>query len=227
MENYFNKLCDLKETASAEFKSEIFCGNGKGIPEFSLHLPFFRFQKKDLPEELGIGFVWFSEGFFNVGAVMEDSFVFNDAAPENDQPWMKGDVLELFIMPDYKKGEYYELHIAPNASKLQLKIPDAAKLKAGKYEFENLICDTGMTANFAEFEYKFLSGWWATVSVPLKSLGMENVQELDTRFVLCRYNYKQRGGEPELSSIAQFTESSFHTPNEWIKIKNKAMEEAK
>ncbi len=202
--------------ATCSIEEKIPCPEKKSWLEIDCRpIYFFRnWDMRRLPSEGGAAFIFHDGCNLNVVAVMEDSDVFSDAGPSNDETWVKGDVLELFIQPG-GAGRYYELHVAPNLATLQLAIPDIEGFRARKYQFEELFFDSESEFGADSITLGDFKGWWGLVCVPAKKIALDLSPESSAKFAVCRYNYWRGREKPECSSTAALSKLSFHTPEEW------------
>ncbi|HRR06988.1 MAG TPA: hypothetical protein P5105_06860, partial [Victivallales bacterium] len=195
------KKCD----SSKEIPKEIKCPkvqNWLEIHKYCFPIYFYKsWEEKRNPIESGASFLFHDTVNINLISIMEDSDVFSNAAPQNDRTWQKGDVLEFFIQP-YGGDSYFELHIAPNLSTLQLKIPDAEDLKANKFKFEDLFTDTDSEFGADIIELKDFKGWWGLISLPAEKNNIKLSSATFAKIAICRYNYIKECEKPECSSSA-------------------------
>ncbi len=175
--------------------------------------PLIRFPEGGAPAERALATVWFSKTHLHALAVMEDTHVSNTAKGRHEKTWETGDVMELFIQPDVRKKNYFEFHVTPSGAALSLRIPDAEKLRADEYAFEELLFDSVFEYDNGTFGGP-VSGWWAHAALPLSEIELTDPRQ--ARCCVCRYNYNPAWDGPECSSTAKLTGyTSFHTLERW------------
>lgn len=166
----------------------------------------------EIPKESGAAFVWMDGEFLHAVCVMKDSYPHSDAELKGAFTWEKGDVMELFFMPDSCAAPYYEFHITPNQATLEMAIPDAAKLRAGEIPFHDLFIDSGMTAE-AEISP---DGWRGHIQIPRTLFETQLNPDAPPKFAVCRYNYGRDSTQPpELSATCVYPIPKFHLPEVW------------
>ncbi len=189
------------------------CDNWQKIDSAPLY--FFRnWDEERLPNEGGASFLFHDGTNLNLVSIMDDSDVFSDAGPSNDKTWIKGDVLELFIMPANGK-RYYEIHLAPNLATLQLSIPSIDEFRAGKLKFEELFFDSEAEFGAGKISCDNFNGWGGLISIPSAKIGLDITPASTAKFAVGRYNYSRGKEKPECSFSAPLTKFQFHVPEEW------------
>lgn len=170
------------------------------------------------PQDRGFAFLWHDGKNIHACAILEDRDVKTDARGRNDRTWAKGDVMELFFMPP-EKINYFELHLAPSLSTLELAIPSVDTWRG--LELEEMFFDSGVKCKSEKFETSSgIKGWWGHMKVPLARLGADSENLSGARVAVCRYNYNTEWGqEPELSATTAFKERNFHQPHLWHILK--------
>lgn len=167
------------------------------------------------PVEKCVATLWTEGDSLNLFALMEDSDVFSDAIGKNDKTWSKGDVLELFFRPDGCRN-YFELHLAPNLATLELSIPDIEGFRSGKYVFDKMFFDSGMSCETGLFNRNGTSGWWGQMKIPAGKIGLKIKNGTLGEFSVCRYNYTRKNGNTvEHSASAALPKLNFHAPENW------------
>ncbi len=190
-------------------------GSSCSAPDL-LVLDMFKWSTTVLPEEKGIAFLGKDDRFLYVFGCFEDSDVYNSATGENERTWETGDVMEFFFQAPGKE-EYYELHLTPGNSTLELRIPKLGKI--GLVPFESLFFDSGFFTHAEKFEHFDCKGWMGLMEIPLEKLGITDGNFQNSRFAVGRYNYNCKWDAPEISSTAIFPEGGFHQPHLWQEIK--------
>ncbi len=178
---------------------------------------FINFDKSEKLLEGGIAEVAVNNDSISFFALMEDSDVFSKAKGRYDYTWELGDVMEVFLIADCNKKEYFEFHIAPSNATLELKIPNVEDLLADKYPTTHYFYNSNITTENGTFNQSNISGWWGKINVPFETIGF-NGDFTSFRYSICRYNYNKIWNKPEMSSIVKHKTSSFHEPTAWIKV---------
>jgi hypothetical protein len=148
---------------------------------------------------------------------MEDHNVVSKATEDNQKLFLMGDVAEFFIMPSQAKGPYWEIHLSPNNLIMDVYIADQQAFFSNEITWDEAISynsDSRKQVNV------FDNGWSCELKVPWKAFGLNEAPEPDTRwrFAVCRYNYDEVDGNPELSSTADLTELNFHRVEEYTEL---------
>lgn len=162
---------------------------------------------------------WTDDGLV-VCAELEDQDVFNPVTKFNEYFYSFGDVFEIFIRsPD--REEYVELHVNPNNTQFQLRIPSMKAFYAARG-------DAGLSdAWFIQekaFESKVEltpSGWRVHAQIPFSLIkGQEPIQPGEEWLVsFCRYDYTRGQAKPVLSSASPHSKPDYHNQNEWLRMK--------
>jgi hypothetical protein len=153
-----------------------------------------------------------------------DDDIYN-TMPESDFNNMAinhGDVFEIFLQPA-GQAAYYEIHIAPNNHKFQLRIPCLNAFQKMKSQFNS---GEEMTRAFKVWKPVVDSRvridaaarkWWVVVKIPLSMLA-ENVPAAPGAkwlFSFCRYDYTRPGKEPTYSSTSPHSAINYHLVHEY------------
>lgn len=136
-------------------------------------------------------------------AEMTDRDVFTRADRHNQRMWELGDAFEMFLEAD-GAPDYYELHVAPNDLRLQLRIP--IPRPSGRAPEELMVA----CALFESRVWAEPAGWTVLATVPFSSTGGRPV-----RFSFSRYDYTRGRPEPVLSTTSAHARLDFHRREEW------------
>lgn len=155
---------------------------------------------------------WVSIGRDNDGLViradLDDTHVMMDVFPFNYPAFMQCDVFEIFIGPAGGQG-YYELHVTPSNSVLQLYF-DGSNTK--KTLEERMVAQPLFTSQ----THLTPRGWSALVRISLKSLFSASHAEWLLSFG--RYDYSPSQPKPVISSTSLHTVCDFHRKQEWRRV---------
>ncbi len=146
-------------------------------------------------------------------AVLHDRDIFNAAKGFNQQTWMLGDALELFLRPP--SGEtYFEFHVTPENQRLQLRFPDSRAVRTGTWtDFQvnvPLLFDSRTEINAPA------ETWRALLSIDLTALGGGQFSPAHPwKFSVSRYDWTRGQSEPIISSTSPHQHPRFHRQHEW------------
>lgn len=158
-------------------------------------------------------FGWRDSTLFLFG-VLQDQDIFNTADGLNQETWMLGDVLELFLRPPHDET-YFEFHITPENQRLQLRLPDAKAISSGRdwreFHVSNSLF-TGRTQVDATRQT-----WRVLMAVDLRALlQMEFAFPTPPwKVSVCRYDWTRGLEEPVISSSSPHQSANFHRQHEW------------
>lgn len=147
--------------------------------------------------------------------VMEDLDVYGMKTEHDTRTW-EDDVAELFVKPSAADHPYYEIHVNPRNTKLDLFFP---RRGAGTFDrftpwssgMRSAVIVKGTLNNWRDKD----KGWLVEAAIPLKAFAATTPKpQLGDRwrFAFCRYDYSVHlENGRELSSTALLTKASFHT----------------
>lgn len=161
-----------------------------------------------------------------VGAEMEDEDIVARHTVKNSKTW-EDDVFEIFIKPFGDRDGYYEFHVTPRNTTLQLFFPS----RSLKGPFQNHVFEGGMQSavsvrgaiNCGESKDE---GWTAEIAVPFSAFGITAPPpESGTVWTgaFCRYDYPRFrpgccGRPKELSSSAALSILNFHRYEDYDRL---------
>lgn len=154
-----------------------------------------------------------------VHAVLEDDDIFNPETRFNAPAYECGDVFEIFLRPNGQDA-YFEFHITPNNSQLQLRIPSAAAFAATDFSkgippewfIHNRLVESRVRVNSAA-RY-----WEVAAKIPFDPICEQTPPpKVGDRwaFSFSRYDYTRGRPAPVLSSTSPHRQISFHRQHEW------------
>ncbi len=166
---------------------------------------------------------WTSDALV-VYAELCDDDIYNTMAADdfNNMAINFGDVFEIFLQPAGQEA-YYEIHVAPNNHKFQLRLPCVNAFKKLKDQFKSSeemfesfkvwkpVVDSRVRIDAAARK------WWVAVKIPLSMLA-ENVPAAAGAkwlFSFCRYDYTRPGTEPTYSSTSPHSAINYHLVHEY------------
>jgi hypothetical protein len=143
-----------------------------------------------------------------IRAELKDRQVTTDQFPLNFPAFMQCDAFEIFLGPAEEKA-YYELHVTPSNSVLQLFFDGSEGEKPLE---ERKVADL----IFASRTEHTLEGWNVEARIPLRSLFPGNHSEWLLSFG--RYDHTPGQPTPVISSTSPHTICNFHRKQEWRRI---------
>lgn len=166
------------------------------------------------------------EEYLYIGAEMEDKDIIAFHEANNSRTW-EDDVFEVFIKPYEDKHGYYEFHVTPKNTTLQLYFPKREnKRKLKNSIFEGNIKTAVEVRGAINSPGSRDDGWTAEIAIPFSAFGgtappPEPGAEWTAAF--CRYDYTHNPGgkgenSKELSSSAALEELNFHRFEDYNKL---------
>ena len=152
-----------------------------------------------------------SESDLVIRAELHDRHVMQDSFPLNFPAFTRCDTFEIFLGPA-DESAYYELHVTPSNSVLQLRFDSAEQAKSLEDHMvaEPLFhSETAMTAE----------GWSVVARIPLSGLFPTSHPEWMLSFG--RYDYLPGRPKPVISSTSPHTVCNFHRKEEWPRVRLK------
>jgi hypothetical protein len=143
-----------------------------------------------------------------VRADLHDAHVMRDEYPFNFPAFTKCDAFEIFFGPADEEA-YYELHVTPSNSVLQLFFDGTEEKKTLE---ERMVAEplfTSETAMTAE-------GWSVSARISLPRLFPDSHPEWLLSFG--RYDYTPGQPKPVISSTSPHAVCSFHRKHEWRRV---------
>ena len=162
--------------------------------------------------------IGFNSGVIWVFAELFDDDIFNQIEGFNEVAFKGGDVFEMFFAPEGQQP-YYEFHVTPGNSRLQLRFPRpgaARELPAGDDPLGVFKVAGELFKSWATVADA--GGRWSVLArVPLRSIA-EGASPAAVRCSFCRYDYSRDNPEPVLSSTSQHAMCDFHRMEEWTRF---------
>jgi uncharacterized repeat protein (TIGR03806 family) len=147
-------------------------------------------------------------------ADMEDGDLFADVQERDGRTW-NNDVFELFFKPAVDKPGYFEFQVNVAGTEMDMFLPQREPggyekyVQADEFEFDSQVVLRG-TLNERQDRDK---GWSVEGRIAWRGFlkaGSRPAPHETWRFALCRYDYDNSFGEPDLSTCAPLTRPSFH-----------------
>jgi len=153
--------------------------------------------------------IGFQDGEMVVQAQLEDCYVMTDVFSFNFPAFTQCDTFEMFLAPT-DVTTYYEFHVTPSNSVLQLRFddPDTKKAIENRMVAEPLfLSHTSVGTNI----------WNVTAHIPLRRLYSLPYREWQLSFG--RYDYTPGHASPIISSTSPHTVCCFHRRHEWRTVR--------
>ncbi len=144
-----------------------------------------------------------------IRAELTDAHPIRDVFPLNFPAFRQCDAFEIFLGPADEKA-YYELHVTPSNSILQLYF-DATE---GEKTLEERMVANPLFTSRTELNPE---GWSVEARIPLKGLFPGDHPEWLLSFG--RYDYKPGRPKPVISTTSPHTVCSFHRKHEWRHVR--------
>jgi uncharacterized repeat protein (TIGR03806 family) len=161
--------------------------------------------------------------FIYVWARLKDADLYADIVERDGKTW-ENDAFEVFLKPSTQQEGYYEFHVTPANTQLDLFFPRRSQgayeqyKTSHKFDFESAVKIDGTIQNRND-EDRF---WELEAKIAWKSFsptgGRPEPDEVWT-YALCRYDYTLGKDQPELTSTADFKEFSFHRYEDYSPIR--------
>ena len=150
-----------------------------------------------------------SENELAIRAELSDAHVTKDVFPFNFPAFMHCDAFEIFLGPADEKA-YYELHVTPSNSVLQLRFDGVEEAKPLK---ERTVAEPLFTSETAIIP----EGWSVEARIPLNGLFPTAHPEWLLSFG--RYDYTPGQTKPVISSTSPHAICNFHWREEWRRVR--------
>ncbi|MFN9346040.1 MAG: carbohydrate-binding family 9-like protein, partial [Planctomycetota bacterium] len=173
------------------------------------------------PQTTQAKLVW-DRDYLYVWAKLKDKDIQANITQRDEQTWLD-DCFELFLKPSKNHTGYYEFHVTPANTQMDLYIPErigkAYALYKSQHEFDfqsaaqvdGTIEDRTDTDRAWQVEFKIAwKDFYPTGGRPTEG-------EL-WNYSLCRYDYDRAQEQPRLTSISPLTHPSIHRHEEFAEI---------
>jgi len=145
-------------------------------------------------DQTEVRLLWDNE-YLYIGATMEDKDLTATFTKHDDQLWTDGDVFEFFVKPSADSYRYYEFHVNPLNTTLDLGFPRRGStgwnlMVAFESGIKTAVKLDGTLNNPDDVD----RGWTAEIAIPLAAFkGVKEAGEPKAgtvwKFAPCRYNY--------------------------------------
>ena len=207
------KLPLIQRTLTSNMKSNPQNADQPGTQPLVLSGPTWVYGQPWLPQvEPAFAPGRVSTGLLNdelvVRADLHDTHVMQDVFPFNFPAFTQCDAFEIFLRPTEEQA-YYELHVTPSNSVLQLRFDGTGTKKA---LVEHMVAEPLFSSQTSITP----EGWTIVARIPLKSLFPGLHPEWFLSFG--RYDYTPGHTEPVISSTSPHTVCNFHRKDEWRRV---------
>ena len=165
--------------------------------------------------------LWDNE-YLYVWAKLEDKDFQAYITERDGQTWLD-DCFEVFLKPTEQHPGYYEFHVTPANTQMDLYIPERHRRAYAIYksehdfEFQSAVHLDGSIEPRTDVD----TAWQVEFKIAWKDFwrtGGRPVQDEVWSYSLCRYDYDQSLNKPTLTTISPLSEPSFHRHEEFAKL---------
>ena len=166
--------------------------------------------------------LWDNE-YLYVWAKLEDKDFQAYITERDAQTWLD-DCFEVFLKPTEQHPGYYEFHVTPANTQMDLYIPERHRRAYAIYksehdfEFQSAVYLDGSIEPRTDVD----TAWQVEFKIAWKDFwrtGGRPVQDEIWSYSLCRYDYDQSLNKPNLTTISPLSEPSFHRHEEFAKLR--------
>ena len=144
-----------------------------------------------------------------IRAELTEAYVMQDAFPFNFPAFTQCDAFEIFLGPTDEKA-YYEFHVMPSNSILQLRFDGVEKTKSLE---DHMVAEPLFNSETAITP----EGWSVVARITLDRLFPTS--HLEWQLSFGRYDYMPGRPEPVISSTSPHTVCNFHRREEWRRVR--------
>ena len=178
-------------------------------------------SQKYNPEVTQAKLVW-DRDYLYVWAKLKDKDIQANITQRDEQTWLD-DCFELFLKPSKKHPGYYEFHVTPANTQMDLYIPERmAKAYAlyksrHDFDFQSAVKIDGTIEDRTDSD----RAWQVEFKVAWKDFyptGGRPTEGEVWNYSLCRYDYNRDQEQPSLTSISPLEQPSFHRYEDFAEI---------
>lgn len=159
---------------------------------------------------------WYDRSLL-VLARLTDRDIYTAMTGPNQRAWMLGDAFEIFLRPA-GHAAYFELHVAPNNCRLQMRFPNAGCLiRAREPGFLESLMVPSELFRSRTWVQREAQCWCVLAEIPADNL-REPTGEFpgsQWHFSFSRYDYTRGRATPVISSTSPHAVPKFHRQEEW------------
>jgi len=152
-----------------------------------------------------------------VAVELEDADVFNPVEAFNEPAFLRGDVVEVFLLPA-GTDRYIELHTTPDGVLFQLRCTvgwRARCIPGAPLDFRDRLVASPVAKVLTR---RTSAGWSAYLEIPLALTEGLPLPGAVWRACVCRYDYTRGREQPVLSSTSALTKLDFHQTGCWDRL---------
>lgn len=177
-------------------------------------------QLEENPASQTVAKLLWDREYLYVWAKLEDRDLQAALTNRDEQTWLD-DCFEMFLKPSKQHPGYYEFHVTPANTQMDLYIPEripkayALYKSAHDFEFTSAVNADGTIEDRSDED----RSWQVEFKIAWKDFyptGGAPVPDEVWSFSLCRYDYDRSFDKPELTSISPLTQPSFHRHEEFV-----------
>ena len=160
--------------------------------------------------------------YLYVWAFLKDRDIQATLKERDSQTWMD-DCFEMFLKPAKEHPGYYEFHVTPANTQMDLYIPERIRnayslyKSSAEFDFQSSVLVDGTIENRDDED----RSWQVEFKIAWKDFfrtgGAPKPDEIWS-FSLCRYDYDRRSEQPTLTSTSPLTQPSFHRHEEFAEL---------
>ena len=165
--------------------------------------------------------VW-DRDYLYVWAKLLDKDIQATIKTRDEQTWLD-DCFEVFLKPSKKHSGYYEFHVTPANTQMDLYIPErtakayAIYKSSHEFDFQSAALADGTIEDRTDTD----RSWQVEFKIAWKDFYRTGGKPLEGEvwnYSLCRYDYDRAQDKPNLTSISPLTQASFHRHEEFAEI---------
>lgn len=152
-----------------------------------------------------------------VAVELEDADVFNPVSAFNEPAFLRGDVVEIFLLPE-GTDRYIELHTTPDGVLFQLRCTvgwRARCVPGAPLDFRDRLVALPVAKVLTR---RTSAGWSAYLEIPFALTESVPLPRAVWRASVCRYDYTRGREQPVLSSTSALTKLDFHQTDCWDRL---------
>jgi len=184
-------------------------------------LDFLQFWEHKRPSNPGFVRVLWDDEFLYFSGELADDDLYADLTEHDSTTWLN-DTFEIFLKPSENSSVYYELHVTPSNTTMDLMNPakDARRFEFARQWESGMVTAVSIRGTLNSWQDRD-EGWSIEMAIPWKAFtDFFPVPRAGDcwSFAACRFDYTVYGNGPIRSATPQFTSLSFHRLNEFDQL---------